>query len=192
MAKWHLDNESCFFSLLPSKSSLMFPQLGQDRHWRSSSPERWFHSSRLDSVLSAPCIMCVQLSLYEYQIIKIIKIIKAVSGLHYPRRCRLDNSGRGWVWGCALTNKADDRSHSGSVLIRQNSRKNSWILKPSIFRCNSSGLKAFCSLNCSKNKYFRRGLNLNVKDSVFYASVFVEGAGQKSLFSLNLHALNPN
>lgn len=85
-----------------------------------------------------------------------------------PKDADLDNAGRRWVWGCALTNKTDDRSHSGFVLIRQNSRKNSWILKPSIFRCNSSGLKAFCSLNCSKNKYFRRGLNLNVQDSVFF------------------------
>lgn len=43
-----------------------------------------------------------------------------------------------------------------------------------------------------KNKYFRRGLNLNVQDRFFfsYASVFMEGTGQKPPFSLNLHALN--
>lgn len=105
--------------------------------------------------------MWVQLGLYESQMIK-----NAISGLWYPRRCRLAEGGCFY-----LTHKADDRSHSGSVLIRQSSRKNSWILKPSVFRCVSSGLKAFCSLNCSKNKYFRRGLNLNVKDSSLCISV---------------------
>lgn len=126
--------------------------------------------------------MCVQLSLYGSQINK-----NAISGLWYPQRCRLDDAGD-VLWQI----KQMTGITVGLYWLDRTVGRIPESFNPLFLDVTRLGWRLSVPLNCSKNKYFSRGLNLNVQDSVFYASVFMEGAAQKWLFSWNLHALNPN